>query len=561
MNMGNNAKECPLCLEVLEECDLAFFPCACNHQVCRFCWHTLRTDGEGLCPQCWKTYPENPENFTSLSQDEIAVLKGTKRHQEQQRNLRILENQKYLANLRVLRKNLVYAISIPNSLAYPNILMRYKYFGKYGKFLNIVIIDVAYAGTKHFTSNAYITYSHDDDGLRAIQAVNYTLAEGRFIKTQMGTSKYCTHFVKNLPCLKQDCYYIHKFDPEASFTKEELLLGKHLEYEKKVFDTLNQKTAAMYFNSTSPEISQKLLFIRNNRCSAYHNQTFNHFDHSHPQENIEYYNSMSNTRRESDNIAQSYEQFSNHSACFESNQHLRATSDDDLDFDPFDEGQKANKSMDNEMNLQENYNLEYEKYKKNLSHKIHLPLSSILKINVFDIWVPPEPKENVESGSYFNVNNTSSAKWDSMIYQQQIPNSTPQQQKYGKNIGMAYDWAKVNSASARNSETFDHSSIGVHYTNNIRQRSVNDNSNISQHAANPIDDVYVPCSTNAQLGYFPAPVGTPRHANMIPYTDSYNIVHRPIDISMPMPKSIQNQWHPFQNIPPANGSGQKWWHY
>ena len=44
--------ECPLCMENLDIDDLDFFPCSCGYQVCRFCWHRLKNDDNGLCPAC-----------------------------------------------------------------------------------------------------------------------------------------------------------------------------------------------------------------------------------------------------------------------------------------------------------------------------------------------------------------------------------------------------------------------------------------------------------------------------------------------------------------------------
>jgi hypothetical protein len=47
------------------------------------------------------------------------------------------------------------------------------------------------------------------------------MINGRLIKTSLGTTKYCSHFMKNQPCPKPDCMYLHDLgDSEASFTKE-----------------------------------------------------------------------------------------------------------------------------------------------------------------------------------------------------------------------------------------------------------------------------------------------------------------------------------------------------
>ena len=43
-------------------------------KICRFCWHRLKIDGNGLCPACRKAYSENPAHFEPLSEDEYAFL-------------------------------------------------------------------------------------------------------------------------------------------------------------------------------------------------------------------------------------------------------------------------------------------------------------------------------------------------------------------------------------------------------------------------------------------------------------------------------------------------------
>lgn len=50
-----------------------------------------------------------------------------------------------------------------------------------------------------------------DDALRAIQSVNNITIDGRLIKSSLGTTKYCSHFMKNMPCPKPDCMYLHDF--------------------------------------------------------------------------------------------------------------------------------------------------------------------------------------------------------------------------------------------------------------------------------------------------------------------------------------------------------------
>lgn len=72
LNGSDDVAECPLCMEPLEVDDLNFYPCTCGYQICRFCWHRIRTDENELCPACRKAYPENPADFKPLSQEQVS---------------------------------------------------------------------------------------------------------------------------------------------------------------------------------------------------------------------------------------------------------------------------------------------------------------------------------------------------------------------------------------------------------------------------------------------------------------------------------------------------------
>ncbi len=42
-------------------------------QICRFCWHRIRTDENELCPACRKAYSENPAEFKPLSEEQVRL--------------------------------------------------------------------------------------------------------------------------------------------------------------------------------------------------------------------------------------------------------------------------------------------------------------------------------------------------------------------------------------------------------------------------------------------------------------------------------------------------------
>ncbi|KAJ8953681.1 hypothetical protein NQ314_007289 [Rhamnusium bicolor] len=242
---GEEQVECPLCMEPLEVDDLNFFPCTCGYQICRFCWHRIRTDENGLCPACRKAYSENPADFIPLSQEQVAKLKAEKRQRDQQRKAKLSESRKHLASVRVVQRNLVFVVGLPMRLADAEVLKRHEYFGKFGKIHKVVINQsTSYAGSQGPSASAYVTYMKSDDALRAIESVNNITIDGRLIKSSLGTTKYCSHFMKNQTCPKPDCMYLHDFgDPEASFTKEQMHAGKHQEYEKKLHEGLLVRTA------------------------------------------------------------------------------------------------------------------------------------------------------------------------------------------------------------------------------------------------------------------------------------------------------------------------------
>jgi hypothetical protein len=47
------------------------------------------------------------------------------------------------------------------------------------------------------------------------QAVNNIFIDGRTLKASLGTTKYCSHFMKNQTCPKHDCMYLHELGKTA----------------------------------------------------------------------------------------------------------------------------------------------------------------------------------------------------------------------------------------------------------------------------------------------------------------------------------------------------------
>ncbi|CAB4024487.1 CCR4-NOT transcription complex subunit 4-like isoform X2, partial [Paramuricea clavata] len=131
--------ECPLCMEPLEIDDVNFYPCTCGYQICRFCWHRIRTDENGLCPACRKLYTEDPASYKPPSQDEIQRILKARKQKECQKKQKPFENRSHLANVRVVQKSLVFIVGLSTRLANAELLSSQEYFGKFGKIHKIAI--------------------------------------------------------------------------------------------------------------------------------------------------------------------------------------------------------------------------------------------------------------------------------------------------------------------------------------------------------------------------------------------------------------------------------------
>lgn len=233
-------KECPLCMEPFDD-DINFFPCSCQYQICRFCWHRIRTDENGLCPACRQPYPEDPVNFQPLSSEDIQKIKTEKKQKQLQQKNKLSECRKHLSAYRVLQRNLVYVVGLSQRMADADLLKKTDFFGKYGKVVKVAVgSNPSNPNSSQPSYSAYVTYAKTDDALRAIQAVNNAVVDGRFLKASLGTTKYCSNFLKGQTCHKQECMYLHEVaDEELSFTKDDMHQGKHTECERKLHEQMN----------------------------------------------------------------------------------------------------------------------------------------------------------------------------------------------------------------------------------------------------------------------------------------------------------------------------------
>jgi len=124
----------------------------------------------------------------------------------------------------------VYVIGLPHRLTSDDSQLRkQEYFGQYGKILKIVVNrNNHYNSGPHPTVSAYITFARHEDASVCVRAIDKSSLDGRVLRASLGTTKYCSAFLRGSSCQNPDCMYLHELGDEAvSYTKQDMLEGKH----------------------------------------------------------------------------------------------------------------------------------------------------------------------------------------------------------------------------------------------------------------------------------------------------------------------------------------------
>jgi len=229
---------CPLCVEEFDLSDKGFRPCPCGYQICQFCFNNIQKNMNNLCPACRRPYDEKTIEWKVVTPEELkihqaAIQKNAKKKADQrQREAQKREveslNRKHLAGLRVVQKNLVYVVGLSPGIKEDEILATLrgdKYFGQYGKILKIVV-SKAKPGESGQNSNSlgvYVTFEKNDDAQRCINAVNGSQNGERVLRAQLGTTKYCSAFLRGEACNNKQCMFLHvSSDSDDSYSRQDM---------------------------------------------------------------------------------------------------------------------------------------------------------------------------------------------------------------------------------------------------------------------------------------------------------------------------------------------------
>jgi CCR4-NOT transcription complex subunit 4 len=135
-----------------------------------------------------------------------------------------------LSGLRVIQKNLVYVVGLSPGIKEDEILNTLrgdKYFGQYGKIIKIVVSKGGKNGEVSANGQpslgVYVTFAKKEDASRCIAAVNGSTNGDRVLRAQLGTTKYCSAYLRGETCTNKSCMFLHEpGENEDSYSRQDL---------------------------------------------------------------------------------------------------------------------------------------------------------------------------------------------------------------------------------------------------------------------------------------------------------------------------------------------------
>jgi CCR4-NOT transcription complex subunit 4 len=148
------------------------------------------------------------------------------RQKEVQKREAERENRKNLVGVRVVQKNLVYVTGLTPTVREDELLKTLRkpeFFGQYGNIHKISISNRRTTDGQTQSLGIYVTFEKKEDAARCIQAVNGSQNGERTLKAQLGTTKYCSAWLRYEQCTNRQCMFLHELgDEEDSYTRQDL---------------------------------------------------------------------------------------------------------------------------------------------------------------------------------------------------------------------------------------------------------------------------------------------------------------------------------------------------
>ncbi|KAK3902191.1 hypothetical protein C8A05DRAFT_44337 [Staphylotrichum tortipilum] len=266
---------CPLCIEEFDLSDRNFRPCPCGYQICQFCFNNIRTNMNGLCPACRRPYDDKTIQWKVVTQEEVAefranIQKNQKKRAAEQRQKEVQkreaekENRKNLVGVRVVQKNLVYVTGLTPTVREDELLKTLRkpeFFGQYGNILKISISSRKGTDGQNQSLGVYVTFEKKEDAARCIQAVNGSHNGDRVLRAQLGTTKYCSAWLRHEQCTNRQCMFLHELgDEEDSYSRQDLSSMNSINSQRPIPNAGSSRSASRQqaHPSPSPAVAQPM---------------------------------------------------------------------------------------------------------------------------------------------------------------------------------------------------------------------------------------------------------------------------------------------------------------
>ncbi|KAM7204948.1 general negative regulator of transcription subunit 4 [Naviculisporaceae sp. PSN 640] len=270
---------CPLCIEPLDLSDRNFKPCPCGYQICQFCFNNIKTNMNNLCPACRRPYDDKTIQWKVVTPEEIAEFKNRikqnqknraaeQRQKEAQKREAEKENRKNLVGVRVVQKNLVYVTGLTPTIREDELLKTLRkpeFFGQYGTIQKISISNRKSSDGHQQSLGVYVTFEKEEEALRCIGAVNNSNNGDRILRAQLGTTKYCSAWLRHEQCTNRQCMFLHELgDEEDSYSRQDLSSINSINTQRPLASGSGSRSASRQQGHPSPAPAAAQLMVRSN---------------------------------------------------------------------------------------------------------------------------------------------------------------------------------------------------------------------------------------------------------------------------------------------------------
>jgi CCR4-NOT transcription complex subunit 4 len=186
------------------------------------------------------------------------------RQKEVQKREAEKENRKNLVGVRVVQKNLVYVTGLTPTVREDELLKTLRkpeFFGQYGNILKISISSRKGTDGQNQSLGVYVTFEKQDDAARCIQAVNGSQNGDRVLRAQLGTTKYCSAWLRHEQCTNRQCMFLHELgDEEDSYSRQDLSSMNSINSQRPIQNAGSSRSASRQqaHPSPSPAVAQPM---------------------------------------------------------------------------------------------------------------------------------------------------------------------------------------------------------------------------------------------------------------------------------------------------------------